>query len=227
MTVANTQLIPEFQYYFNQFVKTSIVNKYQIPLPVEVDESFIPEGTVVELLCNENYSHEDYTYWYKNEDRSQCWPTLTRQRLMIYPGPQYMVPANEDDEGAVNLFNLQKDDLMMLDALLAYRHDSTSVVIVDATTVIDATADVVVTDATTGITYVYATLDSLNTPLSKEIYLYLQFKIYQNYELYNTDTIISDCSLLATCFELKLIDDYFQFMTDRDIAFNIDCEDDE
>ena len=238
MTVANTQLIPEFQYYFNRFVKTSIVNKYQIPMPVEVDESFIPEGTVVELLCNENYSHDDYTYWYKNESRSQCWPTLTRQRLMIYPGPQYMVPANEGDAGAVNLFNLQHDDLMMLDALLAYRHDSTSVVIVDTTavidttagfvvidTVIDSTADFVVTDATTGITYVYATLDSLDTPLSKEIYLYLQFKIYQNYELYDTDTIISDCSLLATCFELKLIDDYFQFMTDRSVSFNIDCDD--
>ena len=97
---------------------------------------------------------------------------------------------------------------------------------VDSTTVIDSTADYVITDATTGITYVYATLGSLDTPLSKEIYLYLQFKINSNYELYNTDTIISDCSLLATCFEFKLIDMYFQFMTNRAVSFAIDCDED-
>ena len=226
MIVANSQLIPEFQYYFNQFVKTSIVNKYEIPIPVEVDESFIAKDTVVGLLCNEDYPYDYYKYYYKNESRVLCWPTLTRQRLMIYPGSQYMVPAEEGESGATNFFSLQPDDIMMLDALLAYRQDSTSVIMVDSTTVIDSTADYVITDATTGITYVYATLGSLDTPLSKEIYLYLQFKINSNYELYNTDTIISDCSLLATCFEFKLIDMYFQFMTNRAVSFAIDCDED-
>lgn len=225
MIVANSQLIPEFQYYFNQFVKTSIVNKYEVPIPVEVDENFIAKDTVVGLLCNEDYPYNYYKYYYKNESRVLCWPTLTRQRLMIYPGSQYMVPAEQGESGATNLFNLQPDDFMMLDALLAYRQDSTSVIMVDSTTVIDSTADYVITDATTGITYVYATLGSLNTSLSKEIYLYLQFKINSNYELYNTDTIISDCSLLATCFEFKLIDMYFQFMTNRAVSFAIECDD--
>ena len=236
MIVGNSQLIPEFQYYFGRYAKTSIVNKYEIPIPVEVPEQFLMKsitvngstmGTVVELLCNEEFPYDDYTYWYKNETRKQCWPQLTAQRLNIYPGSQYMVPATEGEAGATNFFSLQHDDLMMLDALLAYRHDSTSVIMLDATAVIDSTADFVITDATTGITYVHATLDSLNTALSKEIYLYLQFNIYENWELYNTDTIISDCSLLATCFELKLIDDYSQYMQDRVVRFDIDCHDED
>jgi len=224
MIIANSQLIPEFQYWFSQFVKTSLVNKYEIPIPVEVDPAFIPKGTVVELLCNENFPYDDYTYLYKNEDRRQCWPTLTAQRLNIYPGSQYLVPATEA-EGGTNIFNLQADDFLMLDVLLAYRHDSTALILVDATATIDATSVEVITDATTGITYVYASLDTLDTALSKEIFLYLQFHLYDNWELYNTPGIVSDCSLLATCFEFKLIDDYFSYMTNRDVSFDIDCDD--
>lgn len=217
MIVANSQLVPEFQYWFNRFVKTSIVNRYGIPIPVEVDEQFIPRGTIVELLCNENYPYDSYTYLYKNEESTLCWPTLTRQRLMIYPGSQYLLPATAAN-GGMNIFNLQSDDFSMLDALLAYRQDSTSVVLIDSTSIS------VVTDSTSGITSVYASLDVLGTSLSKEIYLYLQFKINSNYELYNTSNIISDCSLLATCFEFKLIDEYFQYMTNRVVRFTIDCD---
>ena len=239
MIVANSQLIPEFQYWFSMFARTSIVNRYEIPIPVEVDPSFIPKGTVVELLCNDDFPYDEYTYLYKNEERVQCWPTLTAQRLNIYPGSQYLVTATEA-EGGTNIFNLQPDDFLMLDALLAYRHDSTSVIIMDATSIevitdgtssyeiiVDSTSASIVTDATSGIVTVYANLDVLSTPLSKEIYLYLMFQIYDDWELYDTSEIISDCSLLATCFELKLIDDYFLYMTDRDVRFDIDCDEEE
>jgi len=224
MIIANSQLIPEFQYYFNNFVKNSIVNRYEVPIPVAVDEQFLSKGTVVELLCGDDFPYDTYTYLYKNEDRVQCWPTLTRQRLMVYPGSQYMVPATEA-EGGTNFFNLQDDDFLMLDMLLAYKHDSTSLVLIDATSVIDSTAIEIITDATTGITYVYASLDLLNTSLSQEIFLYLQFKLYENYYLYDSDNIISDCTLLATCFELKLVDMYFSYMTNRPVSFEIDCGD--
>ena len=222
MTVTNTQLIPEFQYYFSTFVKTSLVNRYGVPIPVEVDPAFLTQGTVVELLCSESYPYDDYTYFYKNEERRQCWPTLTAMRLNIYPGSQYLVPTPES-EGGINIFNLQDDDLLMLDVLLAYRHDSTSLILVDATSVVDSTSVEIITDATTGITYVYASLDTLSTPLSKVIYLYLQFHLYEIWQLYDTESIISDCSMLATCFELKLLDDYFAYMVDREVSFDINC----
>lgn len=213
MSLANSQLIPEFQYYFNEFVINSVVNKYGIPAPVPVELQFLTEGSVVQLLCDENYPFDYYNYLYKNEDRTNCWPALTRQRLMIYPSSQYLIPGTEGN----NIFNLQQHDFTMLDALLVYRNDSTSLTIVDSTSV------ELITDATTGISILYANLDSLSTSLSKEIYLYFDLHIYGNYESYNTTQIISDGSLLATCFELKLIDDYFSFITQRNITFDIDC----
>jgi len=213
MALANSQLIPEFQYWFNMFVSHSVVNKYEIPAPVSVDLQFLTSGSVVQLLCDENYPYNYYNHLYKNESRIGCWPTLTRQRLMIYPSSQYLIPGIEGD----NIFNLQSDDFTMLDALLAYRQDSTSLTIVDSTSIN------LITDSTTGTTILYANLESLSTALSKEIYLYLELHIYERYEGYNSTTIISDGSLLATCFEFKLIDDYFTFMTARDITFDIDC----
>jgi len=216
MVLANSQLIPEVQYYLNHFVKTSVVNRYEIPMPVEVAQQFIATGTVVELLFSDTFSYDTYTYLYGSESRLYCWPALTMQRLKVYPGSQYMVPTTAAN-GGTNIFNLQSDDFSMLDALMAYRHDSTGIIIYDST------ATNVITDSTTDITYVYANLNSLTTPLSKEIYLYLQFKINENYMLYNIDNKISDGTLLATCFELKLIDEFFQYMESRVSEFDINC----
>ena len=213
MTLASTALVPEFQYYFYNFVITSLVNRYEIPAPVPVDSTFLTSGTVVELLCNENFPYDSYTYLYKNEDRIQCWPTLTRQRLMIYPSSKYYVP----DENGDNIFSFVAHDFLMLDALLQYRHDSTSL------TIVDSTANILVADSTTNTAILYTNFQSLNTPLSKLIYLYLDLKIYSNYENYNNLSLITTGTLLETCFELKLIDEYFAFMTDREVSFDIVC----
>lgn len=213
MTLASTALVPEFQYYFYKFIITSIINRYEVPAPVPVDEIFLPSGTVVELLCNDEYSSDSYTYLYKNEDRKHCWPTITRQRLMIYPSSRYYIP---DDTGD-NIFNLESDDFILLDALLIYRNDST------ALTMIDSTSTQLFVDATTNVAILYASFEFLNTPLSQLIYLYLDLHIYDNYANYNNLNIVTTGTLLETCFELKLIDDYFAFMTDREVTFDIDC----
>lgn len=213
MTLASTALVPEFQYYFYKFIITSIINRYEVPAPVPVDEIFLPSGTVVELLCNDEYSSDSYTYLYKNEDRKHCWPTITRQRLMIYPSSRYYIP---DDTGD-NIFNLESDDFILLDALLIYRNDST------ALTMIDSTSTQLFVDVTTNVAILYASFEFLNTPLSQLIYLYLDLHIYDNYANYNNLNIVTTGTLLETCFELKLIDDYFAFMTDREVTFDIDC----
>jgi hypothetical protein len=174
---------------------------------------FLTGGTVVELLCNENFPYDSYTYLYKNEDRRQCWPTITRQRLMIYPSSKYYIPDNSGD----NIFDLKTQDFTLLDTLLQYRHDSTSLTIVDSTSIS------LVTDSTANTAILYANFESLNTPLSKLIYLYLDLKIYNNYENYDNLTLITTGTLLETCFELKLIDEYFAFMTNREVSFDIVC----
>lgn len=221
MTLANTSLVPEFQHYFHDFVLGSTVNKNQIPIPVDVEPMFLTNQSVVELLCSATFPYDSYYYLYHNETDPLCWPTITRQRLMIYPSSEYLIP---DETTGDNIFNLVSDDFTMLDVLLQYRHDATSVIIIDTTA--DSTAIIIVTDATAGTITVIGEFDDLSTPLSQLIYLYLDLHINGNYlGYYNTSGIISDCSMLATCFELKLIDDYFDFMSNRQVTFEIDCED--
>ncbi len=62
MTLANSQLIPEFQYYFNLFVISSVVNKNEIPAPVSVDLQSLTVGSVVQLLFDDNYPYDYYNY---------------------------------------------------------------------------------------------------------------------------------------------------------------------
>ena len=218
MTLSNTSLVPEFQHYFHDFVLRSTVNKNQIPMPVDIDPMFLTSQSVVELLCNNTFPYSSYYYLYQNSSIG-LWPVLTRQRLMVYPSSKYLVPGTTGD----NIFNLQADDFSMLDILLRYRHDSTSVILIDTTA--DSTALIII-DSTAGILTVTGNVNtSLHTPLSKLIFLYLDLHINGNYlGYYNMSTIISDCSMLATCFELKLIDDYFDFMSSRSSTFLINCD---
>jgi len=219
MTLANTSLVPEFQHYFHDYVLSSIVNKNQIPAPVDIELIFLTNQSVVELLCSETFPYDTYYYLYENEADLQCWPALTRQRLMIYPSSKYLIPGTQGD----NIFNLQSDDFLILDVLLQYRHDSTSVIVTDTTA--DTTAIIIITDVIAGTITIIGNVDNLNTPLSKLIFLYLDLHINGNYlAYYNIPIIISDCTMLATCFELKLIDDYFNFMSNRQVSFDIICE---
>jgi hypothetical protein len=201
----------------------SEINKNKIQLPVDIAEIFLkpgPPGSVVELLCLDNYSYDSFNYLYREESIG-AWPVLTRQRLMIYPSSKYMI----HDTSGVNFFGLTQDDLIMLNVLLAYRQDSTSVQIYDTTA--DSTAVIIYVDATSNTIIVVGDINGLTTPLSKLIFLYLDLHINGNYlTYYLLPDIISDCSMLATCFELKLIDDYFEFMTNRGASFGIQCPED-
>lgn len=218
MTLANTSLVPEFQHFFYEYVLGSTVNKNQIPLPVDIDPIFLKDQSVVELLYKDLFPYNSYYYLY-SEESIGSWPVLTRQRLMIYPSSKYLIP----DSTGNNIFNLQSDDFTMLNVLLQYRHDSTSVMLFDTTA--DSTALIIITDATSNSITIIGDVDDLNTPLSKLIFLYLDLHINRNFMgYYNIPDILSDCSMLTTFFELILIDDYFDFMSDRGITFDLICD---
>jgi hypothetical protein len=210
MVLASTILVPELQYWFNNFVTFSIVNKNEVPAPVPVDEIFLPKKSFIEMLFNENYSYDEYITLYKEELSKSCWPQLTASRLCIYPSSaKYMIL---DVQGA-NFFNLQNDDLILLDALLAYREDSTSVTIIDSATLsFDTTANIL-----------YANFNILQTTLSKLIFLYLDLKIYGNYQNYDNLLLVTTGTLLETMFETLLIDEYFAYMTDREVDVRLSC----
>ena len=141
MTLASTILVPELQKWFNDFVKNSSVNRYAVPMPVDIDDVYLTPDSFIALLFNDDYDttiYPQYKYLYKEESIT-CWPSHVQTRLMIYPHcASYLVI--DEIEGS-NTFNLQSDDLTLLDSLLAYRMDATSLTIVDsATTWFDSTS---------------------------------------------------------------------------------------
>ena len=207
-------LVPELQHWFHDFVVNSVVNRYKIPAPVDIDTVYLPQKSFVEMLFNENYSYDEYRYLYTEETRTQCWPTLVRMRLCIYAGAsKYMLLSETPGQGD-NIFGLESADLTLLDALLAYRTDGTGVTIVDSTATIafDSTSLVLT-----------ASFNNLPTPLSKLIYLYLELKLYGRYQNYNNLNVISTDKVLDCMFELVLIDEYFKFMTAMDVNLALQC----
>ena len=52
MTLASTILVPELQYFFEKFIRFSIVNKNRIPAPVTIEATYIPQQSFIELLFN-------------------------------------------------------------------------------------------------------------------------------------------------------------------------------
>ncbi|MBY9000878.1 MAG: hypothetical protein KGD64_08200 [Candidatus Heimdallarchaeota archaeon] len=160
MTLASTILVGELQAWFNSFVLGSTINKNAVPSPVEIGDVYLSPNSFIALLFNDDYDtaiYPVYKYLYKEESIS-CWPNTVKNRIMIYPtSAKYLVI---DDNEGTNVFTLQSEDLTLLDSLLAYRADSTGVIIVDSvTTSFDSTSSIL-----------YATYDNLSTPLSRLIF---------------------------------------------------------
>jgi hypothetical protein len=205
MTLASTKLVPELQYYFENFIRFSIINKNQIPAPVTINEVYIPPQSVVELLFNEDYLYTSYKYLYTESVSRSTIPLEYLDRIMLYSSSGKYMELGDTGE---NLFLLQSNDFTMLDALLSYRIDSTALTMIDTTGVISF-------DTTSVI--LYADFNSLTTPLSKLIFLYLDLKIRDNTENYNNTSLISSGDLLSSCYEAYVLDEFFKIISTRGI----------
>jgi hypothetical protein len=204
--VISARVVPELEHWFYLFVVNSAVNKNAVPAPVNIDESWMPQNSFIEMLFNEEYPYDQYEYRYSGENSNSGWPEVVRTRAMIYGAAASYL---ELDPTGTNVFVLQQDDFTMLDALLAYRQDSTGV------TIIDSTANTF--NVVSGILTAY--YGGLTTNLSKLVYLYLRLKIYGDISIYNNLNVISGTtSVLENMFELLLIDEYFKTVSNRNIT---------
>ncbi len=203
-------LVAELQHWFNHFVINSKINKYRVPPPVDIPELYLGENSFIDMLFNNSYAQNSYEYKYIAEQDPLSVPRVAATRLQVYPGSSQYLKLDSDGS---NIFDLQADDFATLDALLAYRNDATSLTVVDSISVsFDSTAIIL-----------YATLDNLSTELSKMIYLYLVLKLYDRFEEYNTEILISTGGLLQTCYESYLVDQYFYFMTQHQPGLLYEC----
>lgn len=205
MTLSSTQLIGELQTWFSRFVVDSTINKYEIPKPVDIDLIYYNiRKTFIELLFNDNYSYTEYFYKFNLDTNKYAWPDPVKTRLLIYPTSAKFYKISDED--GTNIFNLQHDDLILLNALLQYRIDSTSVTIIDSI-IIDFVGNVL-----------YATYSALSTNLSKLIFLYLDLKINNNYSNYDdTDLVSSSTSVLENQYEAYVLDEFYKYITPKGI----------
>lgn len=204
MVLASTKLSPDLQYWVNQMLVNSSLNKYEIPIPPTMDVTYIPINSVVELLFNESYPYPAYRYLYREITNQYGWPPPVKERIMVYSNSAKYYKCDGDPADCTeNLFDLQADDITMLNALLLYR-DSTGVTFVDST-------------STTIIgTRIEADYSSLSTNLSKMIFLYLDLKINGSYSRYDNSTLLSSSSsAIEMCFEAFLIDEIFKAISSR------------
>ncbi len=195
--LTSTIFIPELNYYSGMFLKSISLNKNHLPISAEFSENYIIPTSFIQLLFDDNWSKNfnNYKYLYTRMISKYSWPQTFRDRLLIYPNSaQYYILSPEDSTSStnINIFNLQNDDFLLLDKLLQYRLDTTSVTIID----IDSTA--------------------LTTNLSVLIYKYLDLKLNNNYQSYNDTILISDeTKPLEVLYESFLIENFFTFMTDK------------
>lgn len=204
MVLSSTKLVPELAYWFDNFVTNSVVNKNQVPSPVSIPQIYLPQKSFIELLFNEDYPYTEYNYLYTEHSCGYNMPYIARNRLFIYPGSAKYLDC---DETGTNSFVLKQHDFVLLDALLAYRIDSTNVTIVDSTSVelIDTTAGIILK----------ARYGLLGTELSKLIYLYLDLKIYNNYSHYDNNLIVSSGKLLESSYEVYVLDKIYKVISTR------------
>lgn len=189
-TTAN--LVPELQNYFEEYVNTSILNKGIISAPATIESPYdnIDNTSFVRLLFDDNWPVDatSYNYLYEEVNRS-LYPWVVKTRLMVYNliGKYWI----SDSTANQNIFELVSDDFRLLNKLLEYRTDQT------------CTIDDIV-------------FDDLTTSLSKLIYIYLDLKLNDSCEHYNTPDIISnENEILANCYEAYIIENVFNFVSSR------------
>lgn len=183
----------DLQYWFSQYVTNSSLNKNQIPF-LSKDHVYFEHTSFIELLFNDDYSETNYRYLYREETNKLAWPSVVRDRLMICPSSAKYFVCDSDNINIcnVNLYSLLADDIITLDRLLVYRLEPENATLV-------------------GLDY-----DSLNTNLSKMIYMYLDLKIYGDYSRFDHQSLMSGAAdLLEQCYEAYLIENVFNTVSSK------------
>jgi hypothetical protein len=205
MTLSATRLVPEIQHWLQLLIINSAVNKDGIPAPVAIDDTYMPQASFIEMLFNDTYSYNEYKYLYVLKQNKYCMPFSVFNRLQIYDFWRYCYV----DTTGENIFSLVSDDITMLNALLQFRIDSTSLTVVDSTTATTLTHD------TTASLWILSSSPSiLSTPLSKLIYIYLDFAVNGRTTYYNNTTVLGN-SVLSCSYEIYVLEKIFAAVTAR------------
>lgn len=195
MTILATKVVPDLLFYIQNYVVNSTANKYMIPYPDTFSYEFLASNrSFIRLLFDDTWptTYTSYRYLFRLEDCMNSAATTLKTRMMLYPGNSQLYVCDSDStaECTVNVFGLQQDDLDLLDKLLLFRTDTTSC---DITTI---------------------TYENLTTTISKLIYIYLNFKINNDYTLFDNSVPLSNSlNVLENFYESFIIDTIFKYLS--------------
>ena len=199
MPVFNTIVIPDLEYYFGMFVKSTTLNKEEIPFSVQLKrEDLYQDKSFIRLLFDDNWptdeSHTTYFICYHERACPENWPQIVIDRAKVYaPSAQYYVACDCTASFAINIFGLENDDILMLDQLLLFRLNPCAYGL--------------------GIPY-----SSLTTNLSKLIWNYLNLKVNQDYASYDDTTPIADpSSTIENMYEAYVTENVFSFVQGKNV----------
>jgi len=219
MTCVNgTIVVPELQNYYTKFISSSQLNKNQISHSVRICESFMSKNSFLRLIFDDNWPniYKSYRYLYRRDENVGGWPDIIKDRTMVYPTSTQYYSSDSDSTAIcnINAFNLSNNDLVLLDALLKFRlTDSTSLIVIDSTSVIDPIfIDSTSSDTTAVLTVNYSKLSRF----SKLVFLYLNLEVNKDISYYNDTTLISSShSVLESTYESYVLEKMFVFIADK------------
>jgi hypothetical protein len=174
------------------FVKKTTLNKDEIPFPVQLERTDLYEDrSFIRLLFDDDWpaTHNHYYICYHERACKENWPAIVQTRANIYPRTSsYWVACDCTASFAINIFNLGSEEVSMLDQLLIYR----------------------LNPCTYSLTINYSTLTS---NLGKMIWIYLNFKVNEEYSKIDTTTpIASSDNTLENMYECYIIENVFSFV---------------
>jgi len=219
MYPSSTIVMPELNHYFSKFLLEAKLNKSQYPGSIIFDNEVMVDNkqSFVRMLFDDEWPklQTSYRYLYREETSLGSWPQVIIDRAMIYPtSAKYYVCDNDSTAVCdINAFNLQQNDLTILNALLINRtQDSSSLILLDTTSVIDP----ILIDSTSSepskLTVNFTKLSNL----SKLVYVYLEYAIYKSFDHYNSEDLISNkTQVLETCYEAYVMERIFKYAADR------------
>jgi len=217
MYPSSTNIVPELQTYFTKFLLTTQLNKSGIPHSVKICNTFLNKNSFIRLLFEDYWpkTSTTYRYLFREETSIGSWPAIIRDRAMIYPASAKYFMSDNDSTAVCNLnvFNLKDNyDLVLLDALLHFRlTDSTSLIVIDSTSVIEPTFTTS-GDSTAVLIVNYNTL----TRLSKLIFLYLNLEVNEDFSYFDNIVLISlPTEVLEATYEAYVLEKMFRFIADK------------
>ena len=219
---------------------TNKLDRYEVPVPGEINDKIFTEcRTFIRLLFDDEWNYSNYSHCYISIIDRLAWPTSILDRLMVYGHTELYSPCCDstntsllyepcdstatdslntinhrtsdccDSTSALNIFSLTEDDFLLLDALNIYRCDSTAVVIYEQA--LNSNSLLKIPENNRWLLTI--SFESLNTVLSKLIFIYLNLKINLEYNFYMWDgTNYLSTNLFEHLYELYVIDNIFQYI---------------